>query len=84
MVPDRAFTQQDIGAGSSGSLGDSSLEGSNLVPSSSGDAERLSTTHTYSGVPTTEKGGTKSSAPQLATWPVSGRDIVTATFPQRF
>ena len=56
LVSDRTCTQQDKSPGGSSDIGSPSVEGPSLVPSSSGDAERLSTAHPSSGISASERG----------------------------
>ena len=59
LVPNRMCPQQDTNTGSSSDLGSSSVERSSLVPSSSGYAERLSTSHSSTGISGAEGGSSK-------------------------
>ena len=81
-MSDWTCTQQDKSPGSSSNIGGSRVEGPNMVPSSLGDAERLSTAHSSSGISAAERGAPEI-IPQLAVWPVSGRDTEAASFLQK-
>ena len=56
LVSDWMCTQQDKSPGSSSNIGGHSVEGPSMVPSSPGDAERLSTAYSYSGISAGERG----------------------------
>ena len=84
-MPDRTYTQQDKSPTSSSDIGGPSVEGPSVVPSSPGDAEKLSTAHPSSRISASERGGPENPRNnfQLAMWPDSGRDIEAASFLQK-
>lgn len=81
VVSNRTCSQQNPSTRSS-SLGGSSLERLRLVSGFSRDVEGLSTTYSSTGILLQREGTQKVTeiTPQLAVWPVSGKDTEAASF----